>query len=124
MSRQRDNSPLDDLFDLLEMVFHVVPPWVSIPVGIIGGLLIAASFPRFTGSMSELNVFGWVLGGIFTMVCLAAGLKGWLNRRQPRPQCPVCGSRMVLRRARRGEHAGSDFWGCSRYPRCRGILNL
>jgi restriction system protein len=37
-------------------------------------------------------------------------------------RCPECGSDMVLRKARKGAHAGERFWGCSRYPRCRGIL--
>lgn len=37
------------------------------------------------------------------------------------PACPQCGSQMVLREARRGAHAGQAFWGCSRYPGCRGI---
>ncbi|MBR1248953.1 thermonuclease family protein [Bradyrhizobium sp. AUGA SZCCT0169] len=27
---------------------------------------------------------------------------------------------MVLRTARRGRNSGSPFWGCSRYPACRG----
>lgn len=34
--------------------------------------------------------------------------------------CPVCGSPMVRREAKRGAHAGSAFYGCSRYPACRG----
>ena len=37
------------------------------------------------------------------------------------PACPKCGSDMVLRKARKGEHAGTTFWGCSQYPACRGI---
>lgn len=37
------------------------------------------------------------------------------------PACPICLSPMVLRRARRGRHAGSRFWGCSRFPGCRGV---
>lgn len=36
------------------------------------------------------------------------------------PACPVCGEAMVRRTAKRGTHAGSAFWGCSLYPRCRG----
>ena len=36
------------------------------------------------------------------------------------PLCPECGSPMVLRTAKRGPKAGSQFWGCSGYPRCRG----
>lgn len=34
--------------------------------------------------------------------------------------CPECASPMVRRVARRGANAGQSFWGCSRYPQCRG----
>lgn len=37
--------------------------------------------------------------------------------------CPKCGSAMVRRVAGRGPSAGSGFWGCSRYPACRGTVN-
>lgn len=40
------------------------------------------------------------------------------------PRCPVCGSTMVLRTAKRGVRAGKKFWGCSEYPYCRGIINV
>lgn len=40
------------------------------------------------------------------------------------PLCPKCGAPMVLRTAMRGERAGKRFWGCSRYPSCRGIVNI
>lgn len=33
--------------------------------------------------------------------------------------CPKCGGTLVLRRARRGANAGSQFWGCDNYPKCR-----
>ena len=36
------------------------------------------------------------------------------------PNCPLCQSPMKLRTARRGKNAGSRFWGCSRFPDCRG----
>jgi restriction system protein len=39
----------------------------------------------------------------------------------PVPSCPVCGVPMIARRARRGPSAGVGFWGCTAYPRCRGI---
>ncbi|QQL43722.1 nuclease-related domain-containing protein [Sulfuriroseicoccus oceanibius] len=35
--------------------------------------------------------------------------------------CPRCGAPMVLRRAKRGENRGNQFWGCSSYPKCRLI---
>lgn len=37
--------------------------------------------------------------------------------------CPRCGSAMVRRTAFRGPNAGSGFWGCSRFPQCRGTRN-
>ncbi len=36
-------------------------------------------------------------------------------------QCPRCGSPLVLRTARRGPNAGSEFYGCSSFPKCRYI---
>ena len=38
--------------------------------------------------------------------------------------CPTCGNPMVLRTAKKGDRAGSQFWGCSKYPACRGIRNI
>lgn len=35
------------------------------------------------------------------------------------PICRACNVPMVRRTARRGANAGSDFWGCSNYPRCK-----
>lgn len=39
------------------------------------------------------------------------------------PACPRCGSSMVVRKARQGRNTGRMFWGCRRYPQCRGIVN-
>jgi len=39
---------------------------------------------------------------------------------QKPPACPVCAKPMRLRTARQGPHAGSQFWGCSAYPDCKG----
>jgi four helix bundle suffix protein len=39
----------------------------------------------------------------------------------PKPStCPLCAKPMRLRTARKGPHAGSQFWGCSNYPNCKG----
>lgn len=38
--------------------------------------------------------------------------------------CPRCGSQMVKRLAKRGRNAGGYFWGCSRYPNCKGTKNI
>jgi predicted RNA-binding Zn-ribbon protein involved in translation (DUF1610 family) len=40
------------------------------------------------------------------------------------PQCPKCGNEMVLRTSTRSTSKGQQFWGCSTYPKCRGILKV
>jgi restriction system protein len=40
------------------------------------------------------------------------------------PSCPLCGGAMVKRLARRGANAGKTFWGCYRFPECRGTRML
>lgn len=37
--------------------------------------------------------------------------------------CPVCGSAMVRRVAKKGINAGQTFWGCLKYPACKGTLS-
>ncbi|MGR9074457.1 MAG: restriction endonuclease [Gammaproteobacteria bacterium] len=36
------------------------------------------------------------------------------------PHCPVCNMPMVIRTARRGDNTGKSFWGCPKFPKCRG----
>lgn len=40
------------------------------------------------------------------------------------PICPKCGKPMVLRTARKGVGAGSEFWGCPNFPSCRVTRNV
>ena len=40
------------------------------------------------------------------------------------PSCPKCGGLMVLREVKKGPYAGKQFWGCKRFPGCRGIINV
>ncbi|OPZ28247.1 MAG: Topoisomerase DNA binding C4 zinc finger [Lentisphaerae bacterium ADurb.BinA184] len=37
------------------------------------------------------------------------------------PRCPNCGRPMILRTAKTGRKAGTQFWGCSGYPECKGM---
>jgi restriction system protein len=38
--------------------------------------------------------------------------------------CPRCGEEMKRRVARQGINAGNEFWGCSMYQKCKGVLSL
>ncbi|HOW43518.1 MAG TPA: NERD domain-containing protein [Candidatus Omnitrophota bacterium] len=40
------------------------------------------------------------------------------------PICPKCGKPMILRTARKGAGAGSEFWGCPNFPSCRVTKNV
>lgn len=40
------------------------------------------------------------------------------------PDCPLCGKPMALRTARKGSQSGSQFWGCSAFPACKGTRPL
>jgi hypothetical protein len=38
------------------------------------------------------------------------------------PRCPECGKEMIPRTVRQdGPHFGRKYWGCSDFPRCRGV---
>lgn len=40
------------------------------------------------------------------------------------PACPQCSKTTVLRTAKSGKNAGQQFWGCSDYPHCKGVVRL
>ncbi len=46
-----------------------------------------------------------------------------INNRN-KPICPKCGKEMVLRTAKKGKSAGSQFWGCRNFPSCKLTKHL
>lgn len=40
------------------------------------------------------------------------------------PVCPQCDAAMVKRSVKTGKNIGKEFWGCSTYPACKGVLNI
>ena len=38
--------------------------------------------------------------------------------------CPKCGAPMIRRVASKGSNAGNTFYGCSKFPACRGIVPI
>ena len=45
-------------------------------------------------------------------------------RKDDAPVCPGCGKPMRKRKAGSGKNAGKEFWGCTGYPDCKGILPI
>lgn len=40
------------------------------------------------------------------------------------PRCPACGSQMEIKKAKRGANPGAEFWGCIRFPDCKGTRDI
>jgi hypothetical protein len=38
------------------------------------------------------------------------------------PHCPRCSGPMIKRTAKSGTNAGQEFWGCTKFPACRGVV--
>ena len=51
-----------------------------------------------------------------------AHVRNVAKQKQPEqgPACPKCGASTTLRTIRKGNRAGQRFWGCTRFPNCRG----
>ncbi|MBI5957525.1 MAG: DUF2726 domain-containing protein [Chloroflexi bacterium] len=61
------------------------------------------------------------LGGKVESVAASAPTAQPVTIQSESPHCPKCGTAMVLRTAKSGANAGSQFWGCSNYPTCRSM---
>ncbi len=53
-----------------------------------------------------------------------AGRSDARDRSASIPLCPKCGKPMVLRTAHKGTGASKQFWGCTGYPDCTGLLEV
>lgn len=40
------------------------------------------------------------------------------------PACQKCSKPMALRTAKTGRNAGRQFWGCTAYPECKGVVKV
>ena len=62
---------------------------------------------------------------IGNMTLYSGGWRPWEQKDEKKmgggstPRCPDCGARMVKREGEFGQ-----FWGCSRYPGCKGTRSL
>ena len=46
------------------------------------------------------------------------------SNEQEVPECPKCNSRMAYRKAGKGKNKGKVFWGCTKFPACRGTREI
>ncbi|NOQ93406.1 MAG: nuclease [Methylophaga sp.] len=51
-------------------------------------------------------------------------VKQIVAKKEPVHSCPKCGAAMIMRNVKKGQHSGNKFWGCSSFPKCRGIVSI
>lgn len=91
--------------------------------GATGGYVVTSG--RFTDDAKAFaaNIEMHLLDGpkLFTLIQRATRSFG---NPPVRPSCPQCGATMIKRSARKGDTAGHEFWGCAKFPSCRGTRQL
>lgn len=101
--------------------------------GATGGFVVTSG--RFTEEAKAFargrNVRLLEGDAVGTLLKKAKGLRAAVATPEPMPQraepldlapsCPVCAGVMKRRRASRGLNAGNEFWGCAKFPVCRGV---
>ena len=106
-------------------------------------ITIGAGPGQIANAMIPMVLKGLATAGQIVMPILfvAAAILSWFRRSKPTTlqkvntslrsapasvrsdnlvSCPLCSSEMVRREAKRGTNAGKSFWGCSKYPACKG----
>jgi restriction system protein len=88
---------------------------------------IVVTYGEFTseaGEFAKANSIALIDGPKLTQMIASVQQSGNM---QAQPEvaraCPKCGGEMVLRVAKKGPHSGEKFWGCSKFPDCRGVVS-
>jgi restriction system protein len=88
---------------------------------------IVVTYGEFTSEAMEFakaNSITLIDGSKLTQMIASVQQSGNMQAQQEVARaCPKCGSEMVLRLAKKGPHSGKKFWGCSKFPDCRGVVS-
>lgn len=84
---------------------------------LINGIDLSEMIDVFSASKEEQTA-------TFEQQIEAAKEEKKLEAEEIAPGCPLCGSEMIKRTAKKGRNAGNKFWGCSQYPNCRGVESI
>ncbi|MGA2175098.1 MAG: restriction endonuclease [Verrucomicrobiota bacterium] len=89
------------------------------PIELVDGAQLAEMLRRVQSMMKQASAPSESTTSMPTQISLP-------DTAPARPKFPRCGSDMVLRRARTGQHAGREFWGCSTFAetKCAGIRDV
>ena len=81
MARRRQSSTLEDLIEIMGVVFRYVPPWISLPLALVAffGLSTWVNSRLKTPSLEKI---GYLLGGLIALVVLGGGFGGYRYRQR------------------------------------------
>jgi len=133
---KRDRADQSDLTDLSDQArWALYAPWLehvdsAVRANALICLINQANFllDQQIAALEKAFVEG---GGYSEQLAAARLVERQRRKRDPSnppapsdriPQCPQCGKPMVLRTAQKGKNAGKQFWGCSGYPDCKGVV--
>lgn len=98
-------------FAVLSLLVYVfLEFWVPRQFGVSPLLQPLALLSSAYAGMAALATLAYAL-----LIACINGYNYWQRMNGSHPACPRCGMMMEVRSGRRGQ-----FWGCMRYPSCRG----
>jgi restriction system protein len=81
MARRRRTNTLEDLTEVMEVVFRYVPPWVSVPLAIAAFIGIS-EWVNSRLKTPGTEKLGYLIGGMIAMPILIGGVGGYRFRRR------------------------------------------
>jgi restriction system protein len=88
---------------------------------------IVVTYGDFTSEarvFAKANAIALIDGPKLTQMIASVQQSGNMQTQQEVARiCPKCGKEVVLRVAKKGAYSGKKFWGCSKFPDCRGVVS-
>ena len=90
-----------------------------------GVLVATGSFTKSAIHFGQQNGIGLINGKELENMIRAASEESDFTPESVADEkdCPICKSAMLMRTAKKGKNVGQQFWGCSKFPVCKGTRN-
>ena len=108
---------------------HLFDPWLLSDDSIKAAnclLVLCNRLIMMLGKQIENQLSTFREEGGFTEALTAERLAHRTEQSKPAdaPACPLCGTPLIKRMAKKGINSGKEFWSCSAYPQCNGTRNI
>lgn len=149
MGRKRKSSPAEDFIVVASKLpywaalvlavisYFLLHAYATQPTNIVvaPGQIASAMIPSVLKGLATAGQYA------MPILFVSAAILSWFRRSKPNslqkvstsstqspshvrnsnsPSCPLCSGDMVRREAKRGANVGRAFWGCTKYPTCKG----